>query len=78
MDLARLRQQAQLRHDDNAGQGTFTLPTGELLALLAVAEAAEAFVDGHPSAVGWDDLGMRLNQELAALRARLAALKESP
>jgi len=43
MDLARLRQQAQLRHDDNAGQGTFTLPTGDLLALLAVVEAAETW-----------------------------------
>jgi len=72
MDLARLRQQAQLRHDDNAGQGTFTLPTGELLALLDAIEAAEEVSNENAL---WGDVNLGT---MCALAANLAALKESP
>ena len=90
MDLARLRQQVQLRHDDNAGQGTFALPTGELLAQLGAIEAAEALriYDGESAGIyssyanlGDDDLtqdAIELRDMWLRFTAALAALQEAP
>ena len=59
IDVAGLRQQVQRRHDYTDGQGEFTVPTGRLLALLAVAETAEEEVD-HLRALRVDVQGEKL------------------
>ena len=76
MEIAELRRLVELRHADLGGRGTFAVRTGRLLALLAVAEAAEeALSNKFRDYYGTD---WTLNEwHVDALAAALTALKEA-